>query len=99
MRRAVVRKGTDDDTKLFINKIKEKAGLSDDDAERAVDVLIATIPRGLKNADSIDVPGVGVFSTDYKSGQQGPGSEHYRIVKFEPAGEVKGVAGSCRTNL
>lgn len=99
MRKAVVRKGTTDDTKFFIDKVKEKTGLSDADAERAVDVLIATIPRGLKNADSIEVPGVGTFSTEYKAHQESPESKHYKIVKFEPAGEVKDVAGSCRTNL
>jgi nucleoid DNA-binding protein len=99
MRKAVVRKGTDEDTQFFINQIKEQTGLSDVDAERAVDVLISTIPRGLKNADAIEVPGVGVFSTEYKSGQQGPGSEHYRIVKYDPAEQLKGVAATCRTQI
>ncbi|MFW5733677.1 MAG: HU family DNA-binding protein [Oceanidesulfovibrio sp.] len=98
MRRAVVRKGTDDDTKFFLNHVMQKTGLNEFDAEMAVDVMIAAIPRALKNGDSMKFSEIGTFSVEYKPHQESPGSKHYRIVKFEPTGEMKDIAGQCRLN-
>lgn len=99
MRKAVVRKEMADDTRKFVNEVQQKTGLSESDAEMAVDVLISTIPKALKNADSMELAGLGAFSVKYKKGQESPGSEHYRIVKFNPDGRLKDLASSCRTNV
>lgn len=98
MRRAVVRKGTDDDTRFFLNHVMQKTGLNEDQAEMAVDVMVAAIPRALKNGDSMEFADIGTFSVAYKEHQETPGSKHYRIVKFEPTGEMKDIAGTCRIN-
>jgi nucleoid DNA-binding protein len=99
MRKAVVRKQAGDDTKYFVDQMAQKAGLNESDAEFAVDVLISTIPKVLKNKDSIEFSKLGKFSVEYKQHQTGPHGKDYKIVKFEPGGEVKEVAGSCRTEI
>ncbi len=97
MKRGVVRLGPNDDTMFFIKKMQEKAGLSAEDAEMAVDLLIAAIPRALKNADAFDLPEIGKFSVAYKENQPDEHTKHYKIVKFEPAGGLKDIAAECRT--
>jgi len=52
----------EEDTEFFVNKVKSAiSGLDDEGAQHAVDVMISTIPKALKNGDQMEVPGLGTF--------------------------------------
>lgn len=64
----------------FANALKEKMPdifKQDYDARDAVDVIFACIPRALKNADTVDIPGIGQIAAHSEGAR--------KKIDFKPA--------------
>lgn len=55
----------------FISQVREKAGLSNSDATRAVDSVLETITETLKRGGEVNFTGFGKFSVSERSARQG----------------------------
>ncbi|WP_027368049.1 HU family DNA-binding protein [Desulfocurvibacter africanus] len=67
-------------TQEFTSALKEKMPdlfQKDFDARDTVDIIFACIPRALKNADTVDIPGIGQISAHSEGAR--------KQVKFKPS--------------
>lgn len=55
----------------FIGQVREKAGISNSDATRAVDAVLETITETLKRGGEVSFTGFGKFSVSERSARQG----------------------------
>lgn len=55
----------------FISQVRERAGLSNSDATRAVDAVLDTISDTLKRGGDVAFTGFGKFSVSERSARQG----------------------------
>lgn len=55
----------------FISQVREKAGISNSDATRAVDAVLETISETLKRGGEVAFTGFGKFSVSERSARQG----------------------------
>ncbi|MBI5310553.1 MAG: HU family DNA-binding protein [Actinobacteria bacterium] len=55
----------------FISQVREKAGISNSDATRAVDAVLETISETLKRGGEVSFTGFGKFSVSERSARQG----------------------------
>ena len=79
----------------FVNKVAERAGLSNRDAGKAVDAFIETITDTLKGGGDVSFTGFGKFSTSNRAARQGVNPRTGERVQIAAARVPKFSAGSA----
>jgi len=79
----------------FINTVSQKSGLSNRDAQKAVDAFLETITDTLKSGGDVAFTGFGKFSTSHRAARQGVNPRNPGEKVTIPAATVpKFTAGS-----
>jgi DNA-binding protein HU-beta len=82
----------------FVQKVSQKAGLSQRDAGKAVDAFLESVTEALKSGDSVSFTGFGKFSTAHRAAREGvnprnPGQKVHipaaRVPKFSAGSALK----------
>jgi DNA-binding protein HU-beta len=55
----------------FVGRVAQKAGLSQRDAQKAVDAFLDSVTDALKQGDSVTFTGFGKFSTAHRKAREG----------------------------
>ena len=55
----------------FINKVADKTGLSNRDAQRALDAVVETITSTVAGGEKVQIPGLGTFEPRERSAREG----------------------------
>jgi len=78
----------------FIQKVAEKSGLSNRDADKAVDAFLETVTAALKSKDSVNFTGFGKFSAAPRAARQGVNPRTKEPVTIPATTVPKFSAGS-----
>ena len=78
----------------FIAKVAQKSGLSNRDAQKAVDAFMESITEALKSGDSINFTGFGKFSASARAARQGVNPRTGERVEIAATTVPKFTAGS-----
>ena len=78
----------------FIAKVAQKSGLSNRDAQKAVDAFMESITEALKSGDSINFTGFGKFSAAARAARQGVNPRTGERVEIAATTVPKFSAGS-----
>ncbi len=81
----------------IINKIADEIGTTKADAERAVEIIIASIEKSLKSGEEVSIAGLGIFSAKVRNARtaRNPRTGEsievpaMRVPKFRPAKALK----------
>jgi DNA-binding protein HU-beta len=81
----------------IINKVSEEIGTTKADAERAVEIIIASIEKCLKSGEEVSIAGLGIFSAKVRNARtaRNPRTGEaievpaMRVPKFRPAKALK----------
>ncbi len=78
----------------FIARVAQKSGLSNRDAQKAVDAFMESITEALKSGDSINFTGFGKFSAAARAARQGVNPRTGERVEIAATTVPKFTAGS-----
>jgi DNA-binding protein HU-beta len=82
----------------FVQKVGQKAGLSQREAAKAVDAFLESVTEALKSGDQVSFTGFGKFSTAHRAAREGvnprnPGQKVHipaaRVPKFSAGSALK----------
>lgn len=81
----------------FISQVRERAGISNADATRAVDAFLETIQDTLKRGGEVAFTGFGKFSVSERSARQGVNPQTgeriniaaSKVPRFSPGAKLK----------
>ena len=78
----------------FVQKVAQKAGLTNRDAAKAVDAFLESVTDALKSGDSVNFTGFGKFSTSQRAARMGVNPRTGEKVQIAAATVPKFSAGS-----
>ena len=83
----------------FINAVAEKSGLSKVDAKNAVEAIVETVSRELKEGGKVALLGFGSFSVAEKSARKGVNPKTKQPIEIPARKSVKFKAGAELTEI